>query len=114
MDFKLDVEPNLDDVPGVDGVITIHQLYQALGPGFGHVVDLHEVLVVDDVGLDETPSQVGVNLAGTGDDVRILLHRPGMDLFLVRGVEEDDAGFFQDLGNGVIEFRCLGGDQRGL
>ena len=71
-------------------------------------------MIVDDVGLDKTPGQVGVNLAGAGDDVRILLHRPGMYLFLVRGVEEDDAGFFQDLGDGVIELRRLGGDHRGL
>jgi len=65
------IKPNLDDVAFPDGVVPVHQLNQALGAGLLPVIDPDQIFVADDLGLDEAPGQVGVNLAGAGDDVRV-------------------------------------------
>src|SRR5690554_4546791 len=83
---KLHVEPEMDNVAIFDDVFLAFQtpLAGILGAGFALV--LHEIIVADDFGADESPLEIGVNygggLGGSGAD----FHGPGAD-FLNTGGE---------------------------
>ena len=68
---------------GHDVVLALHA-HPAVGAGLGHAPVLHEVVVADDLGLDETALEVGVDDAGGLRGGPPLADRPGPRLLLPR------------------------------
>ena len=83
----LDVEQEVDDVAVLHDILLALGANLALGLGGGHGADVLQILKGDDLGPDEAPLEVGVDLAGGLGSLGAPLDGPGAALVGAGGQE---------------------------